>query len=205
MKKKVIKKSEEFLRKESRYCYIVTNPAFPNYIKLGITNDPVRRLISYQTADPFRKYKLEYKILINSFIALEIEKHFKCNFSLDNGEWYKMEVNTAISIIKEILDSYNIVGEIEPIMNKIGISHFIHGQQIIQTDLSLDNYLEQNFPGNWIKDFNQCYKSPKGYLVGIKAIYIIKSKIDNPIFDYEPERLFIMKEEEIGNYLLTLL
>ena len=50
--------------KESRrtkYLYVISNPSFSGYYKVGVTSDFHQRLSSYNTGDPHRAYKIEYK------------------------------------------------------------------------------------------------------------------------------------------------
>ncbi|WP_072338944.1 GIY-YIG nuclease family protein [Devosia enhydra] len=42
----------------SGYVYVITHPHFPGWVKVGQTNDPRRRLSSYNTGDPDRGYHL---------------------------------------------------------------------------------------------------------------------------------------------------
>ncbi len=45
-----------------KYVYIISNAKFPDEYKVGIAKDYKARLNSYQTSDPDRGYRLEYKI-----------------------------------------------------------------------------------------------------------------------------------------------
>ena len=48
--------------KESRrtkYLYVISNPSFSGYYKVGVTSDFHQRLSSYNTGDPHRAYKIE--------------------------------------------------------------------------------------------------------------------------------------------------
>ena len=42
------------------FIYGISNPAFPGYYKIGITQDLDKRLASYQTYDPHRQFKVEH-------------------------------------------------------------------------------------------------------------------------------------------------
>jgi hypothetical protein len=42
----------------SGFIYLLVNPAFPEWVKVGKTIDTKRRLRNYQTGDPFRLYRL---------------------------------------------------------------------------------------------------------------------------------------------------
>ena len=39
--------------------YMISNPAFPDHFKIGMTLDVIARLAQYQTYDPMRQFKLE--------------------------------------------------------------------------------------------------------------------------------------------------
>lgn len=71
---------------EKGYVYIISNPAYPGYFKVGVTNDVKRRLNNYQTSDPERRYRLEYSVLTPYF--RELEKHIIAHDKfIANGEW----------------------------------------------------------------------------------------------------------------------
>ncbi len=79
-----------------KYVYIISNPKYKGVYKVGIANDYKARLNSYQTSDPYRSYKLEYKILTPIF--REIEKHVHQKFE-NMFEWVKADLK---EIVKEI-------------------------------------------------------------------------------------------------------
>ena len=58
-----------------KYVYIISNPQYKDYFKVGIASDANRRLNSYQTSDPKRGYVLEYKFLTPNFRAIESYIH----------------------------------------------------------------------------------------------------------------------------------
>ena len=89
--------------REQAYVYIISNEAFSDVYKVGITTNLDRRLNSYQTGDPYRRYTIEYQLLTPYF--KEIETHicntFEC-IKNENGrehEWVKgdfEEIKNAI-------------------------------------------------------------------------------------------------------------
>ncbi len=82
-----LKNSNGFKKTDSGIVYLISNPAFPGYLKVGITNNLLKRLSSYQTYDPLRRYKIEhYKVVPNS---REYEKYLlkHQNINLAKGEW----------------------------------------------------------------------------------------------------------------------
>ena len=87
---------DERLRK---YVYIVSHPQYKGLYKVGIAKDWKSRLNSYQTSDPLRQYKMEYKHLTPLF--RETEKHIHNVF--DNlGEW----VQAGLENIKRAIENY---------------------------------------------------------------------------------------------------
>ncbi len=96
--KRTDSKGENSLKK---YVYIISNPKYKNLYKVGIAKDYKARLNSYQTSDPYRSYKLEYKILTPLFRA--IEKHIHDTFE-NMFEWVKADLQ---EMIKEI-ENYKV-------------------------------------------------------------------------------------------------
>lgn len=68
--------------------YAISNPAWPDHMKIGMSVNVEKRLSSFQTGDPFRAYKLEgYEFVLDKKIV-EKELLNKFKVSLDEtGEW----------------------------------------------------------------------------------------------------------------------
>ena len=79
-----------------KYVYIISNPKYKGEYKVGIAKDVHSRLNSYQTSDPDRNFKLEYKI--HTHLFREIEKHIHEKFE-NKHEWVREKLE---NIIKEI-------------------------------------------------------------------------------------------------------
>ncbi len=78
------------IRTEKPKCgiiYLISNPAFPDNYKIGITRDLGKRLNTYQTGDPNRGYKVEHYKFVEDI--REEEKNFLNKFNTDivKGEW----------------------------------------------------------------------------------------------------------------------
>lgn len=92
------KSSTEYSKTKSGIVYLISNPAFPGFYKIGITSNLIKRLSSYQTYDPLRRYRVEhYKIVPN---AREYEKYLlnHNNVDLAKGEWVKGDIIKRIFI-----------------------------------------------------------------------------------------------------------
>lgn len=91
------------------YLYIVTNDAFPEWVKVGTTTNLKERLHVYQTCDPFRRYRLVYSLFHPEFRTAEKKiKETMKRFALEiKNEWYHIDLNMAKSRLEEQLDEYN--------------------------------------------------------------------------------------------------
>ncbi|AJF40839.1 hypothetical protein AVV29_gp139 [Vibrio phage phi 3] len=78
------------------YVYIVSNPAYPGWFKVGAAKDAETRLITYQTSSPFRDFRLEWYMPCTNYKELEKQFHSISGFT---HEW----VNLPLKEVKEIL------------------------------------------------------------------------------------------------------
>ena len=87
--------------REKKYVYIISHPNYKEFYKVGIAKDYQARLNSYQTSDPLREYKLEYKI--ETFLFRETEKHIHNTF--DNLlEWVHASKQDIVNEINNFLN-----------------------------------------------------------------------------------------------------
>ncbi len=85
--------------------YLIENPAFPEYFKVGLTVDIEKRLLQYQTYDPHRKFTVfKYDFVINKFL---VEKEILSLKEEEDGlgEWLLKDnaltkFNRAIDIVR---------------------------------------------------------------------------------------------------------
>jgi hypothetical protein len=71
------------------FVYAITNPAWPDCIKIGSAIDVYDRLNSYQTSSPNRDYKLETYVFVDDRLSYEKQLHEKYNAE---GEWIRTNV-----------------------------------------------------------------------------------------------------------------
>jgi hypothetical protein len=84
------------------FVYSIANPAWPNFLKVGMSSNVDKRLAGYQTYSPLRDYKrVHYEFVLNK---RQTEKDIlnKFNYSLENGEWIK---NTSVEEIIAYVNS----------------------------------------------------------------------------------------------------
>lgn len=80
--------------------YIVTNPAWPGWVKVGRAVDANDRHNSYQTGSPFRDYVLEWFRPVDNRMTAEAEAHKRlAKVTAQHGEWFNISVADAITII----------------------------------------------------------------------------------------------------------
>ncbi len=86
------------------YVYVITNNAWPEWVKIGMAVDAEDRLSGYQTSSPHRDYILEHAVHSGDRRKAEQEAHTKAlKIALDsNGEWFKLSVEQAINILDNL-------------------------------------------------------------------------------------------------------
>jgi len=92
---------------KSGYVYVITNPAWKGWIKIGMAIDSNDRCNSFQTSSPFRDYVLEYRKDFKDRKLSELKAHSACRKQAieTNGEWFKLSIEQAKKIIENIDES----------------------------------------------------------------------------------------------------
>ncbi len=94
----------------SQICYVIANPAWPEWVKIGFTSkDEMKtRLSTYQTGSPFRDYEVFHEVFFEDARAAEkeVNKRLKQMNALQGAgkEWYKMSKKMAANMIDAVLD-----------------------------------------------------------------------------------------------------
>ena len=84
--------------REKKFVYVISHPNFLGEYKVGIAKDWKPRLTSYQTSDPERQYKMEYKLETPWF--RETEKYIHDLFP-NKHEWVQGSLDRIIEAIKD--------------------------------------------------------------------------------------------------------
>ena len=86
------------------YVYVITNPCWKGWVKVGMAIDAEDRCKQYQTSSPFRDYALKFKKHFDDRRSAEQQAHKKIkNICKDNnGEWFKVSISEAKQIIQAI-------------------------------------------------------------------------------------------------------
>ena len=79
-------------RQKQGYIYVISNSNFPNYYKIGVTEDIKSRLRTYQTSSPLRNYKIEYYIHHPDCYGAEKDIHEQMKYFATNikNEWFEI-------------------------------------------------------------------------------------------------------------------
>ena len=87
------------------YVYVITNTAWPAWVKVGMAIDADDRLNNYQTSSPFRDYELQYSVYCKDRRKLERKAHKAVGSiaSDRNNEWFKASIEDAVDCITGII------------------------------------------------------------------------------------------------------
>jgi hypothetical protein len=81
--------------------YVIVNPAFTDWVKVGKAVDSDDRCKGYQTSSPFRDYKVIARLSTENRHEKEAEMHKVFEHFAEErlGEWFKIDKVTAIKIM----------------------------------------------------------------------------------------------------------
>ena len=103
--------SENYNTIKEGYVYAISNPAWPEWVKIGKAIDADDRLSGYQTSSPMRDYKLIYSVPFKDRNTAERNAHSLASNKASqpwekgiNGEWFKLTHEQAIEVLKETAD-----------------------------------------------------------------------------------------------------
>ena len=87
--------------------YVITNPNFPDWVKVGMAIDAEDRLNGYQTSSPFRDYVLQYRYDVNDRRKAESRAHTELQKSYERkGEWFKCTPEEARVVVSSTAEEY---------------------------------------------------------------------------------------------------
>ena len=88
------------------HVYIISNPAWKGWFKVGMAVDAKDRCSSYQTSSPFRDYKVCYSKYFEDRREAErlVHSALKENKIEHANEWFKTDLETIKNVIKNIKD-----------------------------------------------------------------------------------------------------
>ena len=87
--------------------YVIVNPNFPEWVKVGMAVDAADRLNGYQTSSPFRDYVLNYSWDVKDRRAAESEAHSKLQKLYERrSEWFKCTPEQAQEVVSGLVGKY---------------------------------------------------------------------------------------------------
>ena len=80
--------------------YVITNPAWPDWVKVGKAVSTEDRLNGYQTSSPYRDYQVVTTITVHNRHEEERRMHRMVGERATQriGEWFKIELDVLIAI-----------------------------------------------------------------------------------------------------------
>ena len=99
-----MKHESDYSKIKEGFVYILTNPAWKGWLKVGMAIDANDRHNSYQTSSPYRDYTLRYKKFFTNRSKAEQEVHkiLINKGKTFNGEWFQVSVKEAKKTIEAL-------------------------------------------------------------------------------------------------------
>ena len=91
------------------FVYIITNQAWPGYVKIGRAFNPEARLRGYQTSCPMRDYELTFAAYFRDCHKAETFIHNWLAEYRAEGEWFRLLPQVAEQVIYDLRER-NYVG-----------------------------------------------------------------------------------------------
>ena len=87
-------------RSKAGYIYICTNPAWEDWLKIGQTDDPDKRLKQFWTGTPHRDHEFVHTIETDNMDDAEKKAHrIAESMGERKNEWFKITVEQAIEVL----------------------------------------------------------------------------------------------------------
>jgi hypothetical protein len=88
------------------YVYVITNPAWPDWVKIGCAVDAQNRFKDYHTYSPMRDYQLVHTIATPDREKAERVAHKAAAMcGKRQGEWFKIPSEEAVTILQHIKET----------------------------------------------------------------------------------------------------
>ena len=99
---------KNYNRSKEGEVYVIANPAWEGWYKIGMAIDAEDRVLAYQTSSPHRDYKIIHRIKVNNRREAEQKAHRKAEKIAEkyNSEWFCLDTDKAIGILNEIEKEY---------------------------------------------------------------------------------------------------
>lgn len=78
------------------YVYVITNPAWPDHVKIGCAGDCNKRLSQFNTGSPRRDYAMPFHVYSSNRVRAERLVHSRLRDQRAAGEWFQLSVWAAV-------------------------------------------------------------------------------------------------------------
>ena len=96
---------QNFKNSPQGQVYIIVNPAWEGWVKVGMAVDAQDRAGNYQTASPYRDYEIAHIVDTQDRRATEAETHARLGDLFEQrNEWFKCSVEMAKRIIDGVME-----------------------------------------------------------------------------------------------------
>ena len=98
---------DNYERSTEGEVYIMYNPSFPGWVKVGMAVDSQDRLKQYQTSSPYRDYEVVRSYKVSNRRESEAKAHEALTIEGRGrkGEWFYMGANVAIAELDKLFDT----------------------------------------------------------------------------------------------------
>lgn len=87
------------------FIYIVSNKSWPWYLKISRATDPYKRVSTFNTYDPTRRFKLRCIKYFLDCKNAELAFHTRFVKERVRGEWFRLDFNYAYRSLAILTDS----------------------------------------------------------------------------------------------------
>ena len=89
--------------KSPKYVYVITNPAFKGWVKIGMAGDVNKRIADLNTASPY-PYRAEFSSEMPAGLRdLSIHDYAEAKASSKSLEWFQMDTQEAIDLVASLI------------------------------------------------------------------------------------------------------
>jgi len=82
------------------FIYVVTNPAWNNWVKIGRAINIKERIKNYNVSSPYRDFKVDFFMQIGNPVL--IERYFFEKYGTEYNEWFNISIDEAINELKKL-------------------------------------------------------------------------------------------------------
>lgn len=83
--------------------YLIENPVYPGFLKIGMTTNLVNRLASYQMYDPLKRFKVKHYEFVQDRKRTEQNMLSTYNIHIESGEW--IQYDDTIEIMRSVREN----------------------------------------------------------------------------------------------------